>query len=139
MNNEKNYEAMTEETKHREALADFRKKYGAEAYSDLETILTNRHKDTFAHGYIAASKQDMRPLWDDAGRLLDDIEGELSGCLAIANELHTDLEEEHSQYTDLAYALWSSLHHLAKDVSFRHNAECRAAKMIRENSKGGVM
>ena len=75
-----------------------------------------------------STKPDMDKVCDEYEALLDDIEGELEGSRAIAEELWHDLgEEENSQYTNLCYALWSSLEHLAKDTSRQHNAICLLA------------
>ena len=76
------------------------------------------------------AKPDMSPVWNDASELLDDIEGGLACCIAIANALHNELEDLENPYTDLAAALLLDLNRLSKDTTQRHSAECMAAKQI---------
>ena len=148
MNAEKIYKAMLEDD-HKEKVfetpeyntmyGDFCKKYGEEKVgADLTDIAEYIQRNAFVVGFRAAmqlmlegkggTKPDMDKVCDEYEALLVDIEGELEGSRAIAEELWHDLgEEENSQYTNLCYALWSSLEHLAKDTSRQHNAICLLA------------
>ena len=115
-------------SKQREA---FRVKNGWEECGDADMVLveyTNEvHKLAFVAGFNLKAPADMSDVWDEASTTLDDVQGQLACCIAIALALYENLEEAHSRNTDLAAALLNDLNRLADDTRLKHNALCQAA------------
>ena len=109
----------------------FRVKNGWEECSDADMALveyTNEvHKLAFVAGFKLKAPADMSDVWDEASTTLDDVQGQLACCIAIALALYENLEEAHSRNTDLAAALLNDLNRLADDTRLKHNALCQAA------------
>ena len=117
----------------------FRVKNGWEECSDADTALveyTNEvHKLAFVAGFNLKAPADMSDVWDEASTTLDDVQGQLACCIAIALALYENLEEAHSRNTDLAAALLNDLNRLADDTRLKHNALCQAAAWKRGDAE----
>lgn len=85
------------------------------------------HKHAFAAGVRFKDPVDMGDVWAEASTTLDDVQGRLACCIAIAEALYENLEEVHSGNTNLAAALLNDLNRLAKDTGLKHDALCLAA------------
>ena len=116
----------------------FRVKNGWEECSEADMALveyTNEvHKLAFVAGFKLKAPADMSDVWAEASNTLDDVQGQLACCIAIALALYENLEEAHSRNTDLAAALLNDLNRLAKDTGLKHDALCRAAEWKRKDA-----
>ena len=93
------------------------------------------HKHAFAAGVRFKDPVDMGDIWAEASTTLDDVQGQLACCIAIAEALYENLEEAHSGNTNLAAALLNDLNRLANDTGLKHNALCQAAAWKRGDAE----